>query len=349
MPTQATQELQRRSQAKLDAVRASIANPQPQPVRQAPAHPQAQPAPTAPAALEEPVLLAPPPVEPAPAAPPAVAVEATSGLDLSMHADELDPAKLQHRIRTIEGIRDQDTRRFQEREQRLLNEKQELETKLADATRKPVAQPKLEDIFSAEEIEELGADVLRKQMGAMSEFTAHAINERMAPLERELKQTKERQQEDAQTAQQKRESDFVVALSAGVPGWEKWASTGPNLHPKFKEWLDIRVYGKARKDLLNEASVNLDSEAVIAMLKDFLQSLSKGTPVPQPNSRQIPEGAAPGNDPPPPAAQYDFTQSQVKAFMSDVTHGKYKGQGRLVNETMNRIREAGAKGRIGPG
>lgn len=344
MPSQATQQMLNKEREKLANLRQQAASqpaPEPQPVvQQQPARaPEAAPAPQ----QEPPRLTAPPPMEPAQPA-------SAAGNGISPPAlDTAEAAKLQQRIRTLEGVLEAERSvHGPAREQRLREQIADLEGKLNDAA-KPVPQAiKLEDYFSPEQIAEEGVDNLTAQLKAFDKLADKRAREHAEPLERELKKTRQRQTEDAQAMQQRREDELLSALSAALPGWETWA-TKERLDSRFKDWLDGKVFGKTRQSLLSEAQANLDAPSMIEIMQEFLDSLSKGTVPSKPHSRLIPEGRGAGEDPPPPVQPYDFTESQVAQFRSDMSHGVYKKRGGEALQIMKRIQAAYAAGRIGPG
>jgi hypothetical protein len=368
MSSQATQEMQNRAEAKLAGIRDQIAGAAarhqvgPKPAAPPPAATTAAPAvsPPPPAAPSPgPELLTLPPLDPSAAppvqAPPAPAASPAAGLNgagLDLPAgEESDPAKLRQRIRTLEGVLDAE-RNVQgpARERRLQEQIDQLKGELATATKPVPKVTKLEDHFSAEEIEEMGVDFLTKQLRMVDSRVQQAVQEATAPLKQELQQVRDKDREDVQTAETRRNNEYLAALSAAVHGWNEWAMAGPKLDPRFRTWLQVRVYGKERSQLLTEAHTNRDSETVIGMLREFLQSLSKGASAPPlPDGRQFPDSRSAGEDPPPPPNPYDFTLSEVTKFYLDVGKSKYKGRGREMLEMDKRIREARIKGRIGPG
>jgi len=236
---------------------------QPQPTRA----PEAAPAPQ----QEPPRLTAPPPMEPAqPAAP------VSNGISPPA-LDAAEAAKLQQRIRTLEGVLEAERSvHGPAREQRLREQIAELEGKLNDATMPAPQAIKLEDYFSPEQIAEEGVDNLTAQLKAFDKLADKRAREHAAPLERELKQSRQKQADDVQAQRQRREDELLSDLSAALPGWESWALK-ETLDPRFKAWLDGKVYGKTRQALLSEAQANLDAPAMIEIMQEFLDSLSKGT------------------------------------------------------------------------
>jgi hypothetical protein len=369
MPSQATQQMLNAERAKLATLKAQaaatpIAPPRPQ---QFAANPPAAPVPSPAPSPTVVDLLTPPPLAPAPPAPVVAAPPAPVGLPPAPQ-NELDPANLLQRLRTIEGVQvanatsrqalERQLAASQDSERRLREDHTRLTQQIAELTRPPPPVMKVEDYYSPEEIETEGYEVLEKRLKVVQQSNAAQINAlveaRVKPLEQQLQQTRQSQQQTAHQAQVRREQEFIDALSLGVPGWETWAlrddEKGIKVDYRFAAWLETKVYGKTRGQLLQEAQSALDSATVVDMLQEFLRSVGQhASPQPQPHSRQIPEGRPAGEDPAPPAPQYDFTESQVLKFQQDVTHGKYMGRGREVHQIHERIRAAAAAGRIGPG
>lgn len=325
------------------AAATQLPDPSPQPAIAAQPAPLTEPRPSA----QDPLVQTPQPAAPisAPADDPVLGSGLAGPADVD---DELDHNKLQHRIRTVEGMLEQERRASQEREQKLMAKHQELQQQLEDATRPPPETIRLEDHFDPAEIEEIGSEVLMKQLQSNRRLAAQAIEQQVKPLQQELKQLRQERTDDAQAQEVRRQGEFLAALTAAIPNWQKWAMKG-SLDPRFKDWLAVTVYGKARGDLLVEAQTRLDSKTVIHMLNEFKDNLVSGTQTPARDSRHMPSGSAPSDDPPPPVAQFDFTLSQIKQFNDDVLHGRYKGKARAMMDLDNRIRQARLANRIGPG
>lgn len=307
------------AQDRLKELRARAASP-PDPVHEPP--PLPQPAPAA---------LLPPANEPPPAAPPPAILPTE------------DAATLKHRLQTLDGVLKKERSAA---ELALATERQrvaELEARLAEVSTPPPAPLVPTDVFGAEFVTEEGEDKLKQMLAGIDKVIATKVEARVAPLQQKLDAYERRDTERNQTEGQRKVTEFNVALSAAVPGWETWA-VGDSCDPRFAEWLLQRVPGSrmTRQQLLLDAQKHLNVTAVVEVLQEFLRSL--GVPTPPPTTRVLPTGLPSGDRPPP--VQPEFTRAQIEQFRMDLTQGKYRGRGKEAAEMHRRIMAAFRSGRI---
>jgi hypothetical protein len=231
---------------------------------------------------------------------------------------------------------------------------QQLQQQLQARPAAPAAPPTLLDYFSQEDIDELGEDYCRRQLGAMlklekrsADLTAQAVRQAVAPLETKLA-------ESSKNDLTRKQQAFYDQLNREVSGWDGWAVKGKE-DPRFSEWLTHTVspYSvETRESVLHAAQARWDATVVVSLLRDFLRSLGiDPTQSIDPTSRQIPvSGSGGGGDPPPRQTRQDtrMALSEIQQFQKDFGRGKYKGRAKEALEIQTRIDAAYLSKNIDP-
>lgn len=313
-----------------------VAAPEPAPAAPAPAEPPAAPTVVEPAQLELP--LAPAAPEPAPAAPPAPAA---------------DEATLEHRLRTLEGKYNSETKQLRADLRAAQEENANLRMLLTTLQTAPAAPAAPAEAVAVpqEDAEAYGTDLIT----AAQRWAMAAV----APKLQELQAEVERLRTTSQTATTRVVQTSVEAtLDGAIPNWRD-----VDTDPAFHAWLDTvdPLSGTARKGLLQTAYRNGEAARVLAIFRAYLaehtavtQPQGHTAPIPpaQPAAGVVPleELAAPGRPRPgAPAPQNEariFTNTQIAQFYRDVQQGKYRGREAEQQATEAEIIRAAREGRV---
>jgi hypothetical protein len=148
-------------------------------------------------------------------------------------------------------------------------------------------------------------------------------------------------------------------LDSAVPDWRQI-----NEDPRFIQWLQGRevLSGRARMELLDDASAAGDADRIVAMFKHYLSEQSQATPPTQapqaaqssvvdPASLVAPTRLPVGQVSPDAALDREkpiIRVSQVRQFYRDVTDGKYRTRPKDKQSFEEAIFEAQREGRLRP-
>lgn len=253
------------------------------------------------------------------------------------------------RFQTTEGM----IRRQQEDHERAIKERDQKLSELTaqveqlqqqqDSGREP--ELNLRDHFSEEEIAQHGEGHLRSVLAAAMRTNRNdlqkSIDRALAPLKKELDDTRKAAAEERQVQQKGAQEAFYQELDRAVPSWRQ-----VNTDPRFIAYcgdVDDKT-GFERQQILNAAVQRKDHVRVAGFFNEFLKSVGAQTTQRSPERRLHPEGAAAGGDPPAPKPL--ISEAEIRQFQNDVARGRYRGRQQELTAMQNRIDEAYRANRI---
>lgn len=208
----------------------------------------------------------------------------------------------QNRYHSVVGVLRAERQQSADREAQLHSTIASLRTELAQAkaTTPSTVDVKLEDHFTAEQIDALGEDraaaIVRAAHTAALESAQRQVEAALAPIRQREEQEQERRKRDLERQQEDSRQQFLDDLTAAVPNW-----AAINATPEWLTWLsefDDNAM-KVRDQIIQEAASRNDAQPVIALLRKYLGGQPpRPTPSVQPSTRDV------GNNAPPaPSAQ----------------------------------------------
>ena len=302
-------------------------------------------APPAPAGVDSAPMPAPIP-EPAPAEDSTPEAQAEALTDATV-----SPEYWRGRFNTTEGLlrREREERAREQAGQSaqlqlLQRQLSELQGQI-DATRDPLAELDLAQLFSEEQIAQYGEDhlraVLRAAQTTLQPQLQQLLSREMAPLREELEHTRQSVAQARRSEASQAYEGFLGELARQVPEWQQ-----VNEDPRFHQYLEQvdEATGEQRQALLSLFEQRRDAARVARLFGEFLRR-GGAQPTRDPHKRLLPDGSPDGGNPPP-DSRPAITQAQIRQFQADVARGRYRGRAREQAAMQKRIDEAYVANRI---
>jgi len=265
--------------------------------------------------------------------------EGDEALKERLQAMEQDVSYWRNRFNTLQG-------KYNAEVPRLNQKVQELQQSLDKGAQPQSSEPG--EIFSQEEIEELGPDAAKILATAVDRRVNQLVEQRVGPMEQEHRSERERQ---AVTAEER----FFEDLASQAPDWAR-----VNEDPTFDQWLYAntdRRTGLTFKQLLGEARQNLNAAAAASFFNDFQTEQGKAAqttePPPEPNPQrpsresQVQPDNSRGTPPPTDQAQGKiWTGEEINEFYRRVREGHFRGKDEDKVATEKDIYAAYREGRV---
>lgn len=223
----------------------------------------------------------------------------------------------QNRYHSVMGVLRTEREQARDREAKLQAEVARLTAEIAKAqSAAPAAiDVKLEDHFTAEQIDALGEDraaaIVRAAHTAALDSARREVEAKLAPIRQREEQEQQRQQQERERQQEDARQKFLDDLTVAVPNWATINAT-----PEWLAWLaefDDQAM-RVRDQIIQDASAVNDSRPVIALLRKYLQERqppARPQPSVQPSSRDVGGNPSTGGQTPQVAVK-PMTPAEIK-------------------------------------
>jgi hypothetical protein len=242
----------------------------------------------------------------------------------------------EHRFNTLRGIADAERNKLSQELKAREEKLDALQTQIVNIEKSIPRQYDLRKYLSEEELENVDVHQLqtaiRLATDSSTEEFEKVLNSRVAPIEAELKKTKE-------NAEKLKSDAFWDTLESVVPDWEPI-----NGSPAFHNWLGFEdeVTGVSRQNALQAAQQALNVRRVIAIFNAFKKEDGNTRKL---ERKVVPSGvssqAPTGND-----GIVALSSKHIREFYEDVRRGKYAGRQKEMLEFERKIKAAYDNNRV---